>query len=153
MDDAGSADSVFTDSAIARRCINPMPDHDNGTPDDPVETASEPAVRTVRLREGVYATGAAVSDNIGEPTRVIHLASPDADLGHPDGVEVCCGVRFAPDTLEEVPWGELWPHARCVRRSPWRRPEIESSFQAAEKTLAQEKYAEIEPSFLSLKQL
>jgi hypothetical protein len=88
-------------------------------------------VKTVRLQEGVYATGKAVEDS-GHVFRVVHLVRDTADLHAPEGVTACCGASFAPGTLVEVPWGETWPHNVCVTRAPWSRRAMEASFLAAE---------------------
>jgi hypothetical protein len=96
---------------------------------------SEQRMKTVRLREGVYASGRTVTDEAG-PGRVVHLVDTRCDLDTPAGVTVCCGAQFEPGTLEEVAWGEQWPHENCVRRSPWTRRVLEDAFRATDDELA-----------------
>lgn len=103
--------------------------------DDAIQTSPDLAVKVVRLREGVYASGAEVNPQVGSPVRVKHLMPRDADLNHLSGASACCDAWFAPGTLEVVPWGKLWPHTKCVQRSPWSRAKIERSFQHAEQQL------------------
>jgi hypothetical protein len=87
-------------------------------------------VKLVRLREGVFATGDEVGDN-SPPPRVPHLVDVTVDMESPKRITTCCGLEFAPHTLEEVPWIELLPHAVCLRRSSWPRREIEAEFSEA----------------------
>lgn len=72
-------------------------------------------VKLVRLREGVYATGAQVGDR-DQPHRVIHAVEAVSDLDAPGGVTTCCGSQFAPGTLVAVDGHELVPHKHCLRR-------------------------------------
>jgi transcriptional regulator with XRE-family HTH domain len=78
-------------------------------------TMSARTVKLVRLREGVYASGAAVCDG-HQPSRVVHLVDVEAELDAPEGVTVCCGTHFAPGTLVEVPWATMSPHRMCQKR-------------------------------------
>lgn len=71
-------------------------------------------VKLVRLREGVYATGARVGDEC-RPPRVVHAVDIVSDLDAPEGVVVCCGAHFAPGTLLAVIGRELLPHKHCLR--------------------------------------
>ena len=72
-------------------------------------------VKLVRLREGVYATGAQVGGR-DQPHRVIHAVEALSDLDAPGGVTPCCGSHFAPGTLMAVYGHELVPHKHCLRR-------------------------------------
>jgi hypothetical protein len=72
-------------------------------------------VKLVRLREGVYATGAHVGDR-DQPHRVIHAVESVSDLDAPGGVTSCCGSHFAPGTLVAIDGHELVPHKHCLRR-------------------------------------
>jgi hypothetical protein len=95
---------------------------------------AERIVKTVRLREGVYASGKRVG-NSRPPARVVHLLEIAAGLDSLEDVKVCCGAWFAPGTLEEVPWGDLRPHNLCLKRSSWPSTAIEASLSAAGKIL------------------
>lgn len=70
--------------------------------------------KLVRLREGLYATGAEYdsAQDMFPPARVVHLVDVTADLHSPDGVTVCCGLQCAPRTLEDAP-DDLHPHKLC----------------------------------------
>ena len=72
-------------------------------------------VKLVRLREGVYGSGAPVRGG-QQPRRVVHLVEVDAELDAPGGVTTCCGTHFAPGTLVEVPWDTMSPHRLCQKR-------------------------------------
>lgn len=72
-------------------------------------------VKLVRLREGVYATGAQVDDR-DQPPRVTHAVEAVSDLDAPGGVTTCCGSHFAPGTLVAANGHELVPHKHCLRR-------------------------------------
>lgn len=95
-------------------------------PDHDVALVPDLAVRPVRLREDVSSAGA------DGPCRVVHLVARAAEMDGSDDVQAHCGVRLMPGVWEDAPWGELWPHAKCVERAPVRRSVLERAFQAAE---------------------
>lgn len=111
--------------------------------DYPAASARRGGMTLVRLREGVYATGDPVKTWMPEPERVLHIIPDEsvllsaadkeyASAPDPGSVESCCGAIFAPETLEEVPWGTKWPHDLCVRKSRWPRSYIERVFHREE---------------------
>lgn len=89
-------------------------------------TLPDLAVKPVRLREDVTSAGA------DGPCRVVHLVARAAELDGTDDVPACCGVRLMPGVWEDAPWGELWPHAKCVERAPVRRSVLERAFEIAQ---------------------
>jgi hypothetical protein len=92
-------------------------------------------VRLVRLRAGVYATGAAVGER-QPPPRLVHVVDIAADLDAPEGVISSCGVRFAAGTLMEVPSMTTEPHPICRRLSTPAHPcHIQSDTNAANEEL------------------
>jgi hypothetical protein len=104
-----------------------MPDHvPDHVPDLSVERVADLGVKPARVREGVSSAGG------GGVSRVVHLVPQAAEVEGSEDVHACCGAWFAPGTWEDVAWGELWPHAVCVERSPVRRSVLERAFQAAE---------------------
>lgn len=109
--------------------------------DEEVQTVPDLAVGLVvklaRLREGVYASGLLVDSTKASPSRVVHLIPHDADLEGHDRVRAYCGADFWPGALEGIAWGDLWPHAKCVRESPVRRSALEIYFRTAENTVEQ----------------
>ena len=86
----------------------------------------ELAVRPVRLRQGVSSVG------VDSVSRVVHLVVRAVELDSTEVIEACCGVQFGSGVLEEVAWGELWPHRRCVERAPVRRSVLERAFEVAQ---------------------
>ncbi len=81
------------------------------------EMVSVRTSKLVRLRVGVFATGAPVGES-QSPPRAVHVIAISADLHAPEGVTAYCGAHFAPGTLAEVPWGTMEPHGQCRRLSP-----------------------------------
>jgi hypothetical protein len=88
-------------------------------------------VKLVRLRDGVDVFGNTVETD-GQPQRLRHLVSIDADLDSPGGVRAFCGLEFPAGTLVEMPWIERLPHRLCLRRSPWPQRKIEAEYMAAQ---------------------
>lgn len=78
----------------------------------------------VRLRDGVFPSGQPVpADHPSQgQARVAHIVLGEVVLEpgmmvNIEPVTACCGLVFAPGTLEIVAWGTVWPHEVCIGRS------------------------------------
>jgi hypothetical protein len=82
----------------------------------------------VRRREGVFPSGQPEKNDNQNLNRVVHvvLVSSVAELREDDITSdmtnreswvSCCGVEFAPYTIELVDWGTGYPHKVCVSKA------------------------------------